>query len=161
VFILYAGQSMQTFNFRHKYRAVAVAATLVSTNGAVLAEDAVAGGLHVHVVGMQNNAGQVVGNLFREGDNIFGVPLVKARQPVVDKQANITFSSLAAGRYALIVFHDVNGNNDLDHNLLGLPAEPLGYSNGFELTLLSGVPSSQKLAFTFDAATAPLQIKVR
>jgi uncharacterized protein (DUF2141 family) len=33
------------------------------------------------------------------------------------------------GSYAIAVFHDVNGNGQLDRNFIGLPNEPYGFSN--------------------------------
>jgi len=40
----------------------------------------------------------------------------------------VTFNGLDAGEYAVMVFHDVNGNDKLDTNLLGMPSEPWGAS---------------------------------
>lgn len=42
----------------------------------------------------------------------------------------IELEGLAPGRYALAVFHDLNGNGKLDANLLGIPTEPYAFSNG-------------------------------
>lgn len=64
------------------------------------------------------------------------------------------------GSYALIIFHDENGNSEVDHNLFRFPAEPLGYSNGFRFTLLSGMPTFNKLRFEFTPGSGPLEIKV-
>ena len=36
---------------------------------------------------------------------------------------------LPAGRYAIAVHHDVNGNGKVDYSLLRLPKEPFGFSN--------------------------------
>ena len=36
---------------------------------------------------------------------------------------------LAPGTYAVTVFEDLNGNHKLDHNLIGIPREPVGASN--------------------------------
>ena len=117
--------------------------------------------LHVNVLGLQSSQGQVIANLFLEGDDVFGKPRERATQAIVDRSASLTFSHLRAGRYALIVFHDINGNNDLDHNMFHFPAEPLGYSNGFALTLVSGMPNSHKLAFSVGPDTKPLDIVVK
>lgn len=117
--------------------------------------------LQVNVLGLQSSRGQVVANLFFEGDDVFGKPRVRATHPIVEKSASLNFSHLQAGRYALIMFHDINGNNDLDHNVFHFPAEPLGYSNGFALTLVSGMPDSHKLAFSVGPDTKPLNITVK
>ena len=73
----------------------------------------------------------------------------------------MTFASLQAGRYALIVFHDINGNNDLDHNVFRLPAEPFGFSNGFAVSLFSGLPKFDKLAFQFGPDTQSINIQLK
>jgi uncharacterized protein (DUF2141 family) len=36
---------------------------------------------------------------------------------------------IPAGKYAIGVFHDVNGNNSLDTNFFGMPKEQYGFSN--------------------------------
>jgi len=38
---------------------------------------------------------------------------------------------LPAGEYALVVYHDANGNGRLDKNFVGIPKEPLGFSNSY------------------------------
>jgi uncharacterized protein (DUF2141 family) len=117
--------------------------------------------LQINVLGLNSSRGQVVANLFLEGDDVFGQPRAKQTQAIVEKHAQLTFQRLKAGRYAVIVFHDINGNNDLDHNLFHFPAEPLGYSNGFELTLFSGLPNSHKLAFDISSPSSPINITVK
>ena len=39
------------------------------------------------------------------------------------------FEGLTPGHYAVAVFHDVNGNGELDMIPPGLPTEPYGFSN--------------------------------
>jgi MipA family protein len=38
---------------------------------------------------------------------------------------------LPPGDYALVVYHDENGNGRLDRNFIGIPREPLGFSNRY------------------------------
>ncbi len=40
------------------------------------------------------------------------------------------FTGLKAGRYALAVYHDENGNGEFDQGFLGIPLEGYGFSNG-------------------------------
>jgi len=49
--------------------------------------------------------------------------------------ASIGFANLAPGRYAIVVVDDANGNGDIDRNLLGIPTEAYGFSNGARPTL--------------------------
>jgi uncharacterized protein (DUF2141 family) len=41
----------------------------------------------------------------------------------------VAFGNLEPGRYAIIVFHDVNANGRLDKNFFGVPTEAYGFSN--------------------------------
>lgn len=40
------------------------------------------------------------------------------------------FTGLKAGRYAVAVYHDENGNGKFDQGFLGIPLEGYGFSNG-------------------------------
>lgn len=119
------------------------------------------GDLGVHVSGFTHERGQAVASLFREGDDIFGKPHVRVAAPIRQGKAKLVFPHQPYGSYAVTAYHDENGNNDLDHDVLRLPAEPLGFSNGFRLALFSGMPSFEKLRFVFGAGSKPLEITVR
>ena len=41
----------------------------------------------------------------------------------------VVLTNLDPGQYAIILFHDENGNGKLDSNALGVPTEPYGLSN--------------------------------
>ena len=43
----------------------------------------------------------------------------------------VEFGGLVPGRYAVLVFHDANGNGTLDQNFMGIPREPLGFSRRY------------------------------
>lgn len=50
--------------------------------------------------------------------------------PVGGKSAlRVTLGPLPYGTYAFAVFHDLNGNGELDRNALGIPNEPYAFSN--------------------------------
>ena len=58
---------------------------------------------------------------------------------------------LGEGRlYPSPVFHDVNGNGEMDTNLLGLPLEPWGVSNNAKSNF--GPPSWEDIRFEIPAA---------
>ena len=42
----------------------------------------------------------------------------------------VLFPDVPEGSYAIAVFQDTNGNNNLDRDPRGLPLEPYGFSNG-------------------------------
>ncbi|MGO1118427.1 DUF2141 domain-containing protein [Rhodovibrionaceae bacterium A322] len=63
---------------------------------------------------------------------------------VTADQTRVVFSDLPPGRYAVAAFHDQNGNEELDSNLLGIPTEGYGFSKG--ASGLAGPPSFEDAA---------------
>ena len=60
----------------------------------------------------------------------------------------------AAGNYSIAIYHDVNGNGEMDKNFLGIPKEPYGFSQNprakwkaptFEETAIS-LPSNSTIS---------------
>jgi len=56
----------------------------------------------------------------------------------------IKLKGLSAGEYAYVLFHDTNLNGFLDKNFIGIPKEPLAFSNNYQP---KGPPSYEKAAF--------------
>ncbi len=57
-------------------------------------------------------------------------PVRELRLPIRDLSAEGVVN-LPAGRYGFRLYHDLNDNGELDQNTLGIPLEPLGFSNGY------------------------------
>ncbi len=47
-------------------------------------------------------------------------------------KATITFTDLKAGDYAFALFHDENGNKEMDSNMFGIPKEGYGFSTNYK-----------------------------
>jgi len=138
---------------------------LVLLASSVYAESLSAGtsrsALEVEVTGFEHDRGRVVAKLFRRGDGAPKGPGYKRLvQGIHKRRAKLAFRDVPHGTYALFLFHDENDNGTVDHNLLGIPAEPLGFSGGFKLSLFSGVPDFDDLKFEFSAKSRPLSIVV-
>lgn len=127
-----------------------------------LADDS-SGNLSIQVLGMLHDRGQVVANLFREGDDVMKIDkaYLRAQDKIINNQAQLVFKNLKYGKYAVSVFHDENGNGNLDHNLLKMPAEPIGFSSGFQLRIFSGLPSFEKLQFGFGQDIDTISVTVK
>lgn len=68
-------------------------------------------------------------------------------------------ADLPGGEYALVVYHDENGNGQLDRNFIGIPREPLGFSNRY---WPEGPPSFSRAAFRLsEGATTPFDVELK
>ncbi len=52
--------------------------------------------------------------------------------------------NIPSGEYALLVYFDENNNGQIDRNFIGIPVEPLGFSNNYQP---KGPPSYSRAAF--------------
>lgn len=50
-------------------------------------------------------------------------------EQAVEGTLTITAEDLPPGEYAIRIMHDVNGNDELDANFVGMPTEPYAFSN--------------------------------
>ncbi len=80
----------------------------------------------------------------------------KADSP--DGKTVMVFTGLSAGRYALSVYHDENGNGKMDHNIVGLPTERYGFTRDARGTM--GPPSFADAAVDL-RADATLRVTLR
>jgi uncharacterized protein (DUF2141 family) len=48
------------------------------------------------------------------------------------RKSAVVLTNLDPGQYAIILFHDENGNGKIDKNALGVPTEPYGFSNNVQ-----------------------------
>ena len=84
------------------------------------------------------------------------------QQQVVPASAGtvkVRFANLNPGDYAVAVFHDRNGNEKLDANLLGVPSEPYGFS--VVTGTLSGPPAWKDVKFNLPDGVTTQAIGLR
>lgn len=67
--------------------------------------------------------------------------------------------ALAAGHYAIAVYHDLNNNGRLDRNMFGIPTEPYGFSR--EPANKWQKPSWEDIATPITSSTKQLSIVLR
>ena len=110
--------------------------------------------LTVEVRQVDPNAGPVMVAVYDKAED-FPAPQKGAAGQAVEAQGDSAvaiFHGLAAGRYAVAVYQDLNRNGKLDKNFLGLPTEPYGFSRDARGSL--GPPS-------FDAAAVDIPATAR
>jgi uncharacterized protein (DUF2141 family) len=102
--------------------------------------------LLVTAQGVKNNHGNLVVNLYGDDKRRWLADdgeLAIWRDPATPGDQTICFYVPAAGKYALVVYHDANANGDLDVGPLG-PKEGYGFSNNLR-PILRAPPLSAAL----------------
>ncbi len=90
--------------------------------------------LTVVVTGPQPSAGNIKVALFNSEQTFLKTPLTKKEVKVSDSgQTVISFPDLPPGEYAVSVIHDRDANGKLDRNVIGLPQEPVRFSNNVKI----------------------------
>ena len=135
--------------------ALTAAAVLLSGNGPA------AGGVTVTVNGLRNTNGMVracitaVPRLFPHCDRD---PAAQKLSVPARNGAVLNFPGLPAGRYAIAVIHDENGNGKMDKGLI-LPKEGFGFSRDAPVRM--GPPPFSAAAFDVAAAVVRTTIRIR
>ena len=85
--------------------------------------------LQIVVEGLRNEKGHVTCSLFNDPKAFpRGEEFREARAPIHGDAAICEFTDIPAGKYAVVVYHDENGNGHFDQNAFGMPLEGYGFS---------------------------------
>jgi uncharacterized protein (DUF2141 family) len=122
---------------------------------------AAVGTLVVNVVGVGAQSGTIVALLFESNDG-FPAKAAKACQRASSKVAGnvvtLRFAEVPLGTYAVTVYHDVNDNQKLDTNWIGIPKEPVAVSNNAKGRM--GPPKWKDAKFELRAANQELTVSL-
>lgn len=80
-------------------------------------------------VPVPSDDGSVIVGLYNQETFMRAAPLVGLESAIVDGKATVTFENIAPGTYAITLFHDKNGNKQMDFEPNGMPKEMYGVSN--------------------------------
>jgi uncharacterized protein (DUF2141 family) len=117
--------------------------------------------IHIEIVGLRNDKGQVICSLFSSADDFpkrtdkaaaRSLSVVSGRHGVCD------FPGIAPGTYAVSVVHDENSNGKLDTNFMGIPREGVGASNDARGHL--GPPKFDAASFRYPGGRLGLKITI-
>ncbi len=86
-------------------------------------------------------------------------PVRRAVIEVTQPAARATFADLPPGRYAIMAYHDRNGDGRLNTLPIGLPTEPYGFSNGARGSF--GPPSWRAASFEASSSGAMQALRLR
>jgi uncharacterized protein (DUF2141 family) len=118
--------------------------------------------LRVRLDGFRSNNGQARCSIFNDSDpSAFprnGKKLFKlADAPTIKNAfAEVDFTGLPAGKYALVCYHDENSNGKFDETILGMPKEGYCFSNNVKPTI--SAPNFNQCAFDYKGGDQAIPI---
>jgi uncharacterized protein (DUF2141 family) len=118
--------------------------------------------IHVEIVGLRNDNGQVLCDLFSSASDFprkRDKAVAHGSSAITNRHAVCEFLGAAPGTYAVSVFHDENSNGKLDTNFMGIPQEGVGASNDARGHL--GPPKFDAASFHFLGGRLELKISVK
>lgn len=146
---------------RYRMFAITLAATVFySAALPTLAQALGSADLNIEASGFNDESGHAIAKLFFPGQNVRQRGHLEIKADIQGGKASLAFLALPPGDYAVVVFHDANDNGIIDHNLIGIPNEELGFSNAFKLSLSSGLPTFNKLKFAHGESAQTIAIRV-
>jgi uncharacterized protein (DUF2141 family) len=133
----------------------------VASSTIAQAQPAPKGDLKVVFTGLTSNVGYVRVALVNtkagyEDEENYGFRLAEVK--VKDLKAEYTFSHIPLGTYSVKAFHDLDGDEQIDKNLFGIPLEPYGFSNNVRGTFVA--PSYESTRFRFHTTSGRISIKL-
>ena len=115
--------------------------------------------LTVNIVNTEENTGKLYVYLFDVADD-YPMETEKARMTKIVKvkknSGTAVFEGVDYGTYAIAVHHDINDNDEVDTNFLGIPNEDFGASNNAKGFM--GPPSFEDASFNVDSEKVVLEI---
>ena len=119
-----------------------------------------AGDLTVTIDGVDNAQGSMLGALYTNESTFLNPAYAVARFKMKAASGEIRYvlGNLAAGRYALSVFHDASDNGRFDRNDLGVPVESHGFSN--DALGSGGPPKFSQAAFDFEGKAKSITVSL-
>ena len=85
-------------------------------------------------------------------------PFLGYKEKAVTNEVNLELKDLAVGWYMISIYHDLNVNEKLDKNILGIPLEPYGV---FRKEQGMFAPSYEKSKFYYDGKKMNVEIRLQ
>ena len=123
-----------------------------------VAASASAATVQVRVDGVSNDKGVVHVAVCDEATFLKECRL-NATAPAKAGSVTIDVPNVPAGTWAVLAYHDENGNQKLDQNFIGIPKEGYGFSNGAKN--MFGPPSFKEAAMAVGEGTVAATVKLK
>jgi len=111
--------------------------------------------LSAEVINVKNDSGSIAFALYDE-ESFMKAPIQASYIKVESGKAVVEFKDVEPGVYAILCYHDENGNNQMDFESNGMPKEDYGMSKNF---MGYGPPTFEQAKFNFNGEKLKLEIK--
>ena len=127
-----------------------------SASGSALAQET---RLDVVLSGVQHDRGNIRVGLYADSKTFRkeAQALAVRQTPAATGSVTVSFESLPPGRYAIMAYHDEDGNGELNRRFGMFPTEGYGLSNNPKV---SGPPAFEDSAFDVSAESAVKEIGI-
>lgn len=118
--------------------------------------------LYVDVQGVRTSKGLIAVTLYADNPKRFLVKhgsLYVGRVAATAPMTRVCIYLPAPGTYAIAVYHDINGNEKFDRNMLGLPSEAYGFSNN--ASTFFGLPSFSSVRIALPRSDMTISVKLK
>jgi len=109
----------------------------------------------ITVPNLTSNKGKVSYALYNK-ENFRVKPLQSKTTLVKGKMSTVTFTDVDPGEYAIVCYHDANGNGKMDFQPSGMPMEDYGISNN---PMSFGPPDYETAKFIISDKDVTLEIR--
>lgn len=155
-------KNRHTQNHRSMRTAICVIAALAGlTSKQSFAEPTTTrtGELTIEVVGLKKTTGTIRIAIFASKETWLKKPVYTAVVPAANKSLIYTKHNTPYGEYGVAIYHDVNNNDKMDRNFLGLPKEPYAFSNNARGSF--GPPKWKKSKISITQPTSQFEIRIK
>lgn len=130
----------------------------VTLTAVALANSAFATEIKVSVENLKAGQGKLYTSLCSQKHFMNGRCDYEIIRKVAKNTESVIFSEVKPGKYAVSVFYDVNGNEELDTSIFGIPKEPTGVSNN--VVGKNGPPAFSDAQIAVEQTPVDITIKV-
>jgi uncharacterized protein (DUF2141 family) len=119
------------------------------------------GTLRVLITGFTSDEGSARAAVYSSEDSFLDISRAYAKVvlPIEGARCMWVIEDIPYGEYALVAYHDKNNNDQFDTNVVGVPREDYGFSNGARG--IFGPANYNNAKISMDSALKEIEIAVR
>ena len=115
--------------------------------------------INVEVSKIENTKGKLVVSLYDNEDDFLKNPVKEKKLNITGDRLTVSFENVKQGVYTIGVYHDEDGDGELDTNWFNIPTEQIGVSNNARPNF--GPPDYDEAKFTVKQSDVTLKIEMQ